>query len=107
MSSPDFVKLTVQLSLMLACAVIFGQAMRRMRQPAVVGEMFGGILLGPTVLAFVAPTFYAWLFLSSETVVAVRETSTKLAMLAFLFAAGLEIDLSEPRRLGSGLARSD
>jgi K+:H+ antiporter len=100
MSSPDFVKLTLQLSLMLACAVVLGQAMRRLRQPAVVGEMFGGILLGPTVLAVVAPAFYGWLFRTSDAVMAVRETSTKLAMLAFLFAAGLEIDLSEPRRLG-------
>jgi Kef-type K+ transport system membrane component KefB len=62
--------------------------------------MFGGILLGPTVLAVVAPAFYGWLFLTSDAVIAVRDTSIKLAMLAFLFAAGLEIDLSEPRRLG-------
>ena len=41
MSSQDFVKLGLQLATMLACALVFGQVMRRFKQPAVVGEMFG------------------------------------------------------------------
>lgn len=100
MSSQEFVKLALQLCTMLTCALIFGQVMRRLRQPPVVGEMFGGILLGPTVFAIVAPSLYGWLFLSSPNVTVVRDASTKLGMLFFLFLAGLEIDLSEGRKLG-------
>ncbi len=100
MSSADFVKLGLQLSLMLACALVFGQMLRRLRQPAVVGEMLGGILLGPTVFAILLPMLYGWLFDSSGNVAVVRDTSTKLGMLFFLFLAGLEIDLSAARRLG-------
>ena len=45
MSSHDFVKLALQMATMLAFALIFGEIMRRFKQPSVVGEMFGGIVL--------------------------------------------------------------
>ena len=100
MSSPDFVKLALQLATMLGFALVFGEVMRRFRQPAVVGEMLGGIVLGPTILGWVAPSLYHWLFLSSADVTVVREAATKLGMLFFLFYAGLEVSLSTLRTLG-------
>jgi Kef-type K+ transport system membrane component KefB len=99
-SSLDFVKLALQLAVMLGCAVLFGELMRRLRQPAVVGEMFGGIILGPTVFGLAAPAAYEWLFLASGDVAAVRDAATKLGMLFFLFYAGLEVNLSDLRVLG-------
>ena len=100
MSSPDFVKLALQLATMLGFALVCGEIMRRFRQPAVVGEMIGGIVLGPTILGWAAPTLYQWLFLSSADVTVVREAATKLGMLFFLFYAGLEVSLSTMRTLG-------
>lgn len=100
MSSPDFVKLALQLAAMLGCALVCGEIMRRFRQPAVVGEMLGGIVLGPTILGWAAPALYQWLFLSSADVTIVREAATKLGMLFFLFYAGLEVSLSTLRSLG-------
>jgi Kef-type K+ transport system membrane component KefB len=100
MSSPDFVKLALQLATMLGFALVCGEIMRRFRQPAVVGEMIGGIALGPTILGWAAPTLYQWLFLSSADVTVVREAATKLGMLFFLFYAGLEVSLSTMRTLG-------
>ena len=100
MRSPDFVKLALQMATMLAFALVFGEIMRRVKQPAVVGEMFGGIVLGPTVFGWLAPTLHEWLFLSSANVTVVREASTKLGMLFFLFYAGLEVNLSNLRVLG-------
>ena len=100
MSSQDFVKLALQIATMLACGLLFGEIMRRFRQPAVVGEMFGGIVLGPTILGWLAPSVYEWLFLSSSSVTVVREASTKLGMLFFLFYAGLEVNLSDLKVLG-------
>ncbi len=100
MSSPDFVKLALQFAAMLAFALFFGQIMRRLKQPAVLGEMIGGIILGPTILGFLAPSLYTWLFQSSAQVAVVREASIKLGMLFFLFIAGLEVDLSDFKRMG-------
>ncbi len=100
MSSQDFVKLALQIATMLGFAVVFGQVARRFRQPAVLGEMIGGIILGPTVLGLLFPGMYDWLFLSSDSVALVRDAAIKLGMLFFLFIAGLEIDLSELKQLG-------
>jgi len=38
MNSADFVKLVLQVSAMLGVAVLFGETMRRLKQPAVVGS---------------------------------------------------------------------
>jgi Kef-type K+ transport system membrane component KefB len=95
MSSQDFVKLALQLATMLGFAIMFGEMMRRFKQPAVLGEMFGGIILGPTVLGSLVPSLYYWIFLSSANVTTVRDASTKLGMLLFLFYAGLEVNVSD------------
>jgi Kef-type K+ transport system membrane component KefB len=100
MSSADFVRLSLQLATMLGLAVLFGEAMRRLKQPAVVGEMFGGIVLGPTLFGALAPSLYHWLFLSSSNVTVAREAATKLGMLFFLFYAGLEVNLADLKALG-------
>lgn len=100
MASQDFVKFALQISVMLGFAVLFGQFMRRMKQPAVLGEMIGGIILGPTVFGLLAPGLFIWLFKSSASVAVVRDTTIKLGMLFFLFIAGLQTNISDLRKLG-------
>lgn len=100
MSSADFVTFAFQITVMLACATVCGQLMRRLRQPAVLGEMLGGIVLGPTIFGFLFPVAFAAIFQASSNVTAAREASIKLGMLFFLFVAGLETNLSDLRTLG-------
>jgi Kef-type K+ transport system membrane component KefB len=100
MTSIEFAKLALQLAAMLAFALMFGAIMRRLKQPAVVGEMFGGILLGPTLFGWLVPSVYEWLFLSSANAAVVRDACTRLAMLFFLFYAGLEVNLSDLKTVG-------
>ncbi|GAB4577943.1 MAG: hypothetical protein Fur0022_06750 [Anaerolineales bacterium] len=100
MNSQDFVLLILQFTAMLGTALIFGQMMRRLKQPMVLGEMIGGIILGPTVLGLLAPGVFEWLFQSSPNLVVVRDATIKLGMLFFLFIAGLETNLSDLKTLG-------
>jgi Kef-type K+ transport system membrane component KefB len=100
MASQDFVKFALQISVMLGFAVLFGQLMRRIKQPAVLGEMIGGIILGPTVFGLLVPGLFVWLFKSSATVAVARDASIKLGMLFFLFIAGLETNISDFKKLG-------
>jgi Kef-type K+ transport system membrane component KefB len=81
----------LQIAVMLTTALLFGQAMRRLRFPAVLGELIGGIVLGPTVWGWLSPDTHAWLF--SPSVSADMDGLIQLCMLFFLFAAGLEINL--------------
>jgi Kef-type K+ transport system membrane component KefB len=100
MSHPEIITFFVQLAFMLAVAVVSGQLMRTWGQPAVLGELIGGILLGPTVLGALFPAYYTWLFPDTGNLPLARETLVKLGMLFFLFIAGLEVNLSYLRQRG-------
>jgi len=79
-------------------ALIFGQLIRRIHQPTVLGELIGGILLGPTVFGSFAPGLYSWLFPHHPGIIQAREAVIRIGMLFFLFVAGLEINLTHLRR---------
>jgi hypothetical protein len=56
--SGDFMDITLfllQLAAMLTIAVVSGQLMRRLGQPAVIGELIGGVILGPTLFGMLFP----------------------------------------------------
>jgi Kef-type K+ transport system membrane component KefB len=80
------------LALILMVARIFGTLARRVGQPTVVGEILGGVLLGPTLLG----DFTAVLFPAD-----VRPALTALANIGvalFMFGVGLEFDLARLER---------
>ncbi|HWA97728.1 MAG TPA: cation:proton antiporter, partial [Pirellulales bacterium] len=100
MTSRDFLVLGVQLVVMLVTALALGRVARRFGQPTVLGEMFGGIVLGPTLLGALVPEWHALLFPAGTAAAAVRASIVKFGMLLFLFIVGLEIDLRQLRRNG-------
>lgn len=54
--------LLIQMSIILAVTVICGWLARRLGQSRVIGEIIGGILLGPSVLGRFSPHASAALF---------------------------------------------
>ena len=80
---------------MLSFALFFGQLMRKLNQPSVIGELIGGIVLGPTILGFFAPNIYHRLFPINANITQERDILVKVGMLFFLFSAGLEISLAQ------------
>lgn len=100
MNHRELILFFLQISLMLFVALIFGQTLRKLKQPAVVGELLGGILLGPTVLGVIFPGFYTWLFPGIDAIQTGRNAIINLGMLFFLFVAGLEVNFAQVRRHG-------
>ena len=74
--------------------------MQKLGQPSVLGEIFAGILLGPTVLGHFKPHLYATLFPTTGAMPIVLETVTTIGVVFFLLTAGLEIDLRSIFRQG-------
>jgi len=74
--------------------------MKRLRQPAVLGEILGGIILGPTLLGTVAPAVQSQLFPVSGEASRMLYSIAYLGLVAFVFIAGLELDLTSIRRQG-------
>ncbi|MFE2096307.1 cation:proton antiporter [Streptomyces sp. NPDC059468] len=77
-----------------AGAVLF----RRLGQPPVIGEITLGILLGPSLLGWLSPSFQHWLF--PPEVLPYVGALGNLGLLAFMFLVGLELDLSALRGHG-------
>jgi len=90
----------LQITVMLAFALVFGGLMKRLRQPAVLGEILGGIILGPTILGAVAPAVQSVLFPLSGESSRILHAVAYLGLVAFVFIAGLELDLTCIRRRG-------
>jgi Kef-type K+ transport system membrane component KefB len=100
----EFVRLLVQLAVLLASANLLGRIARRFRAPAVVGELAAGIVLGPSVLGAMAPGFEKALFNPDGATLAARELLGRLGLLAFVFVAGLELEWAVLRTRARALA---
>ena len=100
MNTTDWTLLSLHIAAMLFVALVMGQAARRIGIPAVVGEITGGLLIGPTVLGRLAPNFHAWLFPPSGPIAESRTAIARVGMLFFIVTIGLDISVGEFRRIG-------
>src|SRR5256886_14061801 len=62
MSNEEIGSIVVLLLVLIATAHLFGYLFARLRQPKVIGEIVAGVILGPTLLGRIAPSFSASIF---------------------------------------------
>jgi Kef-type K+ transport system membrane component KefB len=89
----DVVHLLMQLGIMLIIGRILAEVARKFKQPAVIGEIIAGVLLGPTVLGMIQPEWFAALFPVPSGAGTVLSGMVQVAVVMLLFIAGLEVDL--------------
>jgi Kef-type K+ transport system membrane component KefB len=100
--------LLVQMATVLLTALLCGLVARKLGQTRVIGEIVGGILIGPSVFGRLAPAASARLFPPSSF--ASFEVLSNIGLILFLFLIGSEIDYNHLRRhrgtaaLASGLS---
>jgi Kef-type K+ transport system membrane component KefB len=75
-----------------------GDVFRRIGQPAVIGEIVAGLLLGPTLLGAFPGDLTSELF--PDDVRPTLQTLGDLGLIVFVFAVGLQLDPRLVRRLG-------
>jgi Kef-type K+ transport system membrane component KefB len=90
----------LSLGVLIGAARLFGEIAQRFHQPAVLGELLAGVLLGPTVFGYFAPDGQKWLFPPTGNNAIVLDAISSLAIVLFLLVAGLEVDLSIVWRRG-------
>jgi Kef-type K+ transport system membrane component KefB len=89
----DVVHLLIQLGIMLMAGRLLAELARKLKQPAVIGELIAGILLGPTVLGMINPEWFTTLFPPASTSGTILSGLVQVAVVMLLFIAGLEVDL--------------
>lgn len=89
------VQLLFELSILIAAAKLAGYISSRLGQPAVLGEILAGLLLGPSLLNLEALPFLT----SSHLPQTVGELA-EIGVVFLMFLAGLEADLGQMRKAG-------
>ena len=90
--------LLAQLVAILTVSRLTGRFFARYGQPRVVGEMFAGVLLGPSALGLVAPHLYDLLFPRGS--VRFLNALSQVGLMLFMFLVGLDLNLGSIRRHG-------
>ena len=86
------------LSVVIVTARAMGAVFKFVGQPPVIGEVVGGILLGPSFLGRVAPETYS--FLLPPSAAPFLGIIAQLGVIFYMFVVGLELDLKVLRRSG-------
>lgn len=79
---------------------------RLLRVPRVIGEIMGGLLLGPTVLGYFSPGIHDWVFNAFEAEGKLLSLVSWFGLTLLMFVSGFEIERSfseEDRNIAVGL----
>lgn len=94
MNDNSIVMFCIQISVILAAAVICKKISEKLCYPSVVGELMAGIILGPSALGMLFPDYYNYIFVSNDSCIVGRDMLAKFAQIFFLFVVGLEMNLT-------------
>ena len=94
----SFGRLLASIALIGLVAKLAGLGLRRLGQPAVIGEILVGIALGPSLLGAIRPGLPAQLF--PTTVVPSLKMVSEIGLVLFMFTVGMEVDVASMRRSG-------
>lgn len=84
----------ISISLLLIFSRLFGEIFIKLNQPAVVGEILAGVILGPTVFGMIAPSYHEIIFPEFGPLKSALEGLTTISVVLLLLSSGMEVDLS-------------
>lgn len=105
LSSDEVLSFLIIVSVILISARVLGEIFRRFKQPAVIGEIMAGILLGPSLLGTLSPDLFQHIFTSEKGVpYKAFDGLAQVGIILLMFIAGFEVDLKMIRKQGKQAA---
>lgn len=89
-------RLLLQVIVIVLATRLVGSIFTRLGQPAVVGEVLAGILLGPSLLGWVWPEAANFIFPNES--LGVLKLLSQIGVCLFMFVVGLELEVSHLRQ---------
>lgn len=90
-----FSRLLIQVILIVLFARLFGILLGKLGQPAVIGEMIAGIVLGPSVVGALFPHFFDFVFPANS--LGILRMLSQVGVILFMFVVGMDLDLKHLR----------
>ncbi|HVT55612.1 MAG TPA: cation:proton antiporter [Xanthobacteraceae bacterium] len=98
---PSAELLFAQIVVLIFCGRLLGEAMQRIGQPAVIGQLVAGLLLGPSVFGLLWPHAEQMLFPKAVEQKAMLDAVAQVGILLLLLLTGMETDLKLVRKIGA------
>ena len=89
-----------ELALLLLVGRLMGEAAQRIGQPSVIGQLIGGLLLGPSFFGVLWPAGQHAVFPMDGAQKSMIDAVSELGILMLLLLTGMETDLQLVRRVG-------
>jgi Kef-type K+ transport system membrane component KefB/nucleotide-binding universal stress UspA family protein len=98
--APSEALFIAQIVLLLLVGRLAGEAMQRIGQPAVMGQLIAGVVLGPSVFGAIWPEAQHAVFPAVREQKAMLDAVSQVGILMLLLLTGMETDLNLARRTG-------
>ena len=105
LATNEVLEFLIILVLLLTTARIMGELFKKMGLPAIIGELLGGILLGPSFIGAIFPGFFQSVFIDPKESSVAFDGLSKLSVMLLLFIAGMEVKLENIRTRGKAAAK--
>jgi Kef-type K+ transport system membrane component KefB len=93
-----------QIAVLMLVGRLLGEAMLRFKQPAVMGQLIAGLVLGPSLLGALFPDFQHALFPVAKEQKAMLDAVAQFGVLLLLLLTGMETDLKLVKQTGRASA---
>ncbi|TMV38628.1 potassium transporter, partial [Thioclava sp. BHET1] len=87
-----------QLALLMVVGRLMGEAMARIGQPAIFGQLLAGVALGPSLFGLLLPGLHAVVFPKSEELSKMVDAISQVGILLLLLLTGMETNIQLVRR---------
>lgn len=104
LNAAEVLNFLIIVSTLLIFARLFGEICRKYKQPAVIGEILAGIVLGPSLLGALFPNLFQEIFVSQPKAYGAFDGLANIGIILFMFIAGFEVDLKQIRKQGKQAA---
>ena len=93
--------LIAQIVLLILVGRLLGEFMQRYGQPAVVGQLLAGLILGPSLFGWIWPEAHNFIFPANVEQKSMINAVSQLGILMLLLLTGMETDLALARKVGA------